>query len=403
MHCSLSHEWIRRHKAMTVVLAIVAAPVFAFWMFHGTTGSQTRFDAALAARRSADALLDAKQLGEGERHCRRAVEILSELAARSSDRRIHFEEGTALETLAMIQSAALQPADAAAAYLNAIDIWSRLLGADQTDVEVRWRLVHCLTRRASLLSECGRYEEAEHALERGSIVCRTHIRNAPSDKRVDRQLVVIQNQLGLLLLRTGRIGAAQAVLESAAQAASELVRRISSSAQDQELLISALTSKARTYSASNQRDVAVRVYGEARALAEGLSSPTGSSPRFRDLVATLLETEAFELQGDPSKADEARGLLERAFDIRDSLASASQFEPDYIERLAQTCGALAESFLDAHLFEKAEAYQRMELSHQTRLMDYQSDVVRYRFGRGRAAHNLAELLRQRESGGSTRD
>jgi hypothetical protein len=37
----------------------------------------------------------------------------------------------------------------------------------------------------------------------------------------------------------------------------------------------------------------------------------------------------------------------------------------------------------------------MELSHQTRLMDYQPDVVRYRFGRGRAAHNLAELLRQR--------
>src|SRR5262249_29652853 len=157
-----------------------------------------------------------------------------------------------------------------------------------------------------------------------------------------RQLVVIQNQLGLLLLDTGRVGPAQAVLESAAQAASELVRIPSPSARDQELLISALTSKARTYSASNQRDAAVRVYGEARALAEGLSSSTGSSPRYRDLVATLLETEAFELQGDPTKADEARGLLERAFDIRSSSVSASQFEPDYIERLAQTCGALAE-------------------------------------------------------------
>src|SRR5262249_54949979 len=144
MNRSLSHEWIRRHKAVTVALAIVAAPVFSFWMFHGTTDSQTRFDAALAARRSAEALLDAKQLAEGERHCRRAVEILTDLAARSSERRIHFEEGTALETLAMIQSAARQPADASASYFDAIDIWSRLLGADQRDVEVRWRLAHCL-------------------------------------------------------------------------------------------------------------------------------------------------------------------------------------------------------------------------------------------------------------------
>jgi tetratricopeptide (TPR) repeat protein len=380
---------------VTVALAIVAAPVFAFWAFHETTESQTRFDAALAARRSAEALLDAKQLAEGERRCRQAIEILAELAARSSDRRVRFEKATALETLALIQLAALQPADAAASYFDASNIWSWLQGVDPTDAAVRRRLAYCLTQQASLLSDLGRFQEAEHALERGSIVCREQIRDAQSDERLDRQLIVSTNQLGLLHLHTGRTGPALATLESAVQAAKELVGKPSSKIQDRELLIFALRSKARAYSAIDQRDVAARLYREARAAAEGLSSSSGSNPRYQDLVATLFESESFEIQRDPRTADEARSLLERAYAVRNSLVSASQCEPDYIEHLAQTCGALAESFLDAHSFEKAEAYQRMELSHQIRLTHDKPDVVRYRFGHGRAAHNLAELLRER--------
>ena len=125
------------------------------------------------------------------------------------------------------------------------------------------------------------------------------------------------------------------------------------------------------------------------------SAASSSSARHRELLATQLETEATELQGDSRRAAEARSLLERAFAIRDSLVAASPEEAEYLDRLAETCAALADSFLDAHLYEKAEEHQRKALSCQSRLAHLQPEVASFRFGRGRALHNLAELLRQR--------
>ena len=59
-----------------------------------------------------------------------------------------------------------------------------------------------------LLSESGRWEEAEKALGRGSIVCRTRIPTHPPTTEFYRQLVAIENELGLLYLHTDRPGLA---------------------------------------------------------------------------------------------------------------------------------------------------------------------------------------------------
>ena len=76
----------------------------------------------MAARRSAEACLEHAQLADGDRECRRAIEILDDLAACSSDRQIRFEQAAALETLALIRSASEEPEKADAFFRKAIGV-----------------------------------------------------------------------------------------------------------------------------------------------------------------------------------------------------------------------------------------------------------------------------------------
>jgi tetratricopeptide (TPR) repeat protein len=142
-------------------------------------------------------------------------------------------------------------------------------------------------------------------------------------------------------------------------------------------------------------DAALRALTEARELVERLSSDFPSTDRYHDLSATVLESLAGEIQRDPNRAALARGLLEQALTIRESLVAGLPSSPVYLERLAGTSGRLADSWLDAKSFDQAEHYQRKELSYQSRLHQENPGVPAYRFGRGRALHNLADFLRQR--------
>ena len=209
MNCLLPFDWLRRHKIATVGVAAAALVlglglVRVLGVFRGNGDADARFDSAVAARRSAESLLESKQLAESDRRCRQAIEILTALAAGSSDSRIRFEQAAALETRALVQSAADQPDEADALYRRAIDVWARLLSEDQTSSELRFRLARCLSRRAPLLGARGLWEEAQKNLERGSIVCRTQVGNTSPDPRVLRELGAIRNQLGLIYLHAGR-------------------------------------------------------------------------------------------------------------------------------------------------------------------------------------------------------
>ncbi len=393
----LNFDVIRRHKVATVLLAITAAAIFGFWLNRRPGDSQQRFARAVAARQSAEALLAANQIAESERNCRRATEILNELAAASSDRRIRFEQAAALETLAQVQTAALHPDEADALYRAAIDIWAWLLADDQTAALVRFRLARCLSLRAPLLIDRGLWEEAEKNLERGSIACRTRIGIGPSDNRVDRQLNIIRNQLGLTYLHTGNFEQACANYDDAVKLQKSLVESPEATEEDTELLITLLINQARAHAAA-MHDLAPGEFAKARELAERLGTAPGSTPRCRDLVASLLESEAAKLARDPQTAAQSRTLLERAESIRLALIAGTPVEPEYLDRLGQTCGLLAEAFQTAHSDEKAEEYLRKQLLYQARLSNEHPGVMAYRSGRGRALHNLAEFLRQRGKG-----
>ena len=391
-------DWMRRHKAATLVPAMVAAFVVSAWLLRGDGGSAVVLATAVASLRSAETCLERSQLGEAERECARAIEILDSIAMRSRDPQIRFEHAAAFETMALIQSGADRRDEADVFFRKAIPLWAKLLGDNPMESTVRWRLARCLARHASLFSDAGRWEEAEKSLTRGDLVCRTRLANAAADERVDRERVLIKNQLGLVFLRTDRWALALEQFESAASTQQEFIGTSSPVAEDLELLITLRRNQALTYSAADQPAAALRTLGEARALAERLSTLYPSTARYQDLLASFIEHQADASVGDAGKRDQVRELLARAILIREALAARSPDEPLYVEELATSYGKLAEECLSASLFAQAEEYARKEVSCQSKLLSEHPGVVAYRFGRGRALHNLAELLRQRGRG-----
>jgi tetratricopeptide (TPR) repeat protein len=392
----LLFDWMGRHRIATGASAMVAVAALVLIACTIRGGDfQAPFASAAAFHQSAETFLEQGLTAGALRHCRRAIAVLDELAARSNDPQIRFEQAAALETRALIESACDQPDQADAFFRRATTVWARLLADNQAVASVRWRLARCLSRHAPLLIAAGRWEEAENALERGDIVCGTRVSTGSPDRSVDHERVLIKNQLGLFFLHTGRPALALEHFESALALQNGLIQASAASVPDQELLITLLNNQAKAYSAAKQPEAALGKIGEARKLAERLNSEYPSVGRYRDLVATLVESEAGELERISHRAVQARERYERAVAIRESLVAGSPSEPGYLEKLAETCGRLAESYLAENSLAKAEKFERKELSYQTRLQQEHQGAAAYRFGRGQAMHNLAELLGQR--------
>ena len=225
--------------------------------------------------------------------------------------------------------------------------------------------------------------------------CRTRVPDARPDERVDQELALIEDQRGLLFLRTGRWTPALQSFETAASIQDGLIQKSASSAESLDVMISILANQARAHSAIGDPHAALQKLAEARHLGERLIRANPSIARYQDLLATVVEREAREIGRDSQSAARASELLERAVAIRQALVAGSPTETAYLEKLAATCGALAESYRAGHSFEKALEYDRKALASHSQLHKEHPGVMAFRFGRGRSLHNLAELLRQR--------
>jgi tetratricopeptide (TPR) repeat protein len=388
----------RRHKitilALFLVVAALAVVVVTSWPLFGSGEAERLHATAVAAHRSAESKLQSNQVAEADRLCRSAIEGFAKILTRSSKPQVCFEKATALETLAAIQTVMDQPDEAVLACREAIKLYDKLLFEDPHAVEIRERVGQCVVRFAPMLIKSGRTDDAERILEHGANTCLTRLTIEPPDPRLNDELVWIRNQLGLLLHRTFRLTAALEHFAGAVELQSALVTPSSTMGEDRALLISIMMNQAEALSAARQPDAAERVLVKSREVAEKLCADFPTSNRYRDLNATVLESEAAQIARGRGRASEARRLLERAFDIRDSLVAISP-TADFLDKLAETCHRLADSFFDAKSFERAEEFQRKELNHRLRLDKDHPGLLAYRFGRGEALHNLAELLRQR--------
>jgi tetratricopeptide (TPR) repeat protein len=391
-------DWVRRHKITTValvfVVAVAAVVLVTVWPVFGNGDDERLRANAVAAHRLAESSLEANQLAEADRFARAAIEGLGKLATSSSDPKLRLEQAIALETLAAIETTMDQPDQAELAFREAISHYERLLFDDPYAVLIRERLAKCLVRFAPLLSESGRWDDAERILTHGLNVCLTRLTTAAPDPRLSHELVLIRNQLGRLFHRAYRLPEALENFAEAVALQNTLVSASSQTGEDRALLISIMMNQAGGLSAAKQPEPAERLLKKSAEAAETLCADFPKNDRFGDLTATVLEIEAAQIANNPERAPEARRLLERALAIRESLVAVAP-EPDFLDKLAETCHGLADSFLHSSAFKRAEEFQRKEVQLRLRLDEDHPGIPAYRFGRGEALHNLAELLRRR--------
>ena len=224
-------------------------------------------------------------------------------------------------------------------------MWTRLLADDQAVPLVRWRLARCLLRHATLLSSMGRGEEAENTLERGDNVCRTRGSSGPPPiTRVDREWVRIKNQLGLSCLNTGRWAHAMREFDSAAEAQNRLIQEPGATALDEESLISVLVNQAKAYSAAKEPEAACSKIGRHETCGESecQASVDRTLPRrggHADRTRSGRSARRLAWSGAGPRAVRASCRHPRITCGRHTA------EPGYLEKLADSCGMLAEMYL----------------------------------------------------------
>jgi len=391
-------DWTRRHPILTVLLAAAVAGLGAgiFTLNLGRRDPEGLFQAARAARTSAETLLQSNRPEDAERACRRALGALDELSTGWPRRRDYRgERAAALETMGQIHATQGLAGEAKHAYEQAIYSWANLIAEDQTAVDLRWRMAACLNRLGAMLREAGAWDDAERNLVRGRILCQTRIPSMPTDPRVDQQLVATFNQLALLREDMGRWPEAIEDYASAARVQKNLLQNSSATALERERLVSFLIDQAKVYTSHRQPDKGERVLAEALQLARRFRSEFPVAADYDNLVATVLIELSDTIKTDPKRAAEACDQLERALPLIEKLAARYPSESDYVANLAATCSRLADFYRDLKRFERAEALERQELLYQSRLEKEHPGVIAFRFGHGRALHNLADTLRER--------
>jgi len=391
-------DWPRRHPIATALLAVAAVGLGAgiFTFSRGRRDSERLVQAAHAARTAAESLLQSNRPADAESACRRALAVLDELTERGPrPRSYRIERAAVLETMGQIHVAQDQPGEAEHAYQQAIYLLANLITEDQTAVDLRWRMAACSNRLGALLHEAGAWDEADRTLNRGLRLSMTRVPNLPADPRFEQQMVIGWKQLALVHQDKGLVPDAIEDYAIAARVQKNLLQSSSATAVERELLVSLLIDQARVYTSHRQPNKAEPVLAEALKLADRFRTEFPATARYDNLEARVLIELADTIKTDPQRAAEARDHLERALPVLEKIAARDSSASDYLANLAETCSRLAGLYRDLKRFERAEAMERQELLCQSRLEKEHPDVIAFRFGHGRALHNLADTLRER--------
>jgi tetratricopeptide (TPR) repeat protein len=355
------------------------------------------FAVALRAHQEAESQLEASRYEDAEQACLQALLALDELVVRSpGERRYRQTRAAVLQSLGQ-SYVALGNADLAApAFKDAIDVWSKLLAEVPSDLDIRSRLATCLGRLGTAYCDAGRWDEAESTLNRGRLLCEKLPTTLVDDPRVTRDRVGFLEELGRLLLETGRLAEALECDNIAVTTQRALTRAPAATSDDRERLVKLLMKLAAVYTGLGRPADNERVLAEASDVADLLRAESPAQARHDELAATVLDLRANTIKSDPDRAALAQQLFGRALAIRERLVAGAPRIPEYLAKLAATCDSIARLYHDQGAFDQAEAFYRKALSYQGRLTSEHPDVTAYRFDHGRLLHNLADLLRGRD-------
>jgi tetratricopeptide (TPR) repeat protein len=333
---------------------------------------------------------------EAEHTCRQGLSVIDRLTARApSDPRFQRERATILEMLGEILDRLDRSDEAEAAYRKAIETRGPVLMKDPTSGEDRWRAALCFDHVGVMLHRAGRWEEAEHFLFRGRKLCEVAPPSMPIDPRVRQELVPILCHLSHVQMDRGRRAEALQGFADAVEVQKALAAASPQIGAHRENLVVLSIDQAKALAAEGQAVAAEHTLAEARELALRLRSDDPAIARHHELAASVLNDLASVIRTDPSRADEAREILNQAIAIQEGLVAISPAVPEYRSKLASMCDSLAALLRAKNAFVEAESLYRKALSFQSRLAAEQPQIVAYQYGHGQILHNLADLLRER--------
>ena len=387
---------IRHFKPSSVAVAIAAALVVGLSLFSLTNRPmdiEPRLAVVRHAREAADSLLQSHHLDDAEQTCRRTLAVLNELAVQGSrDVRYRRERASVLDSLGLILVDRQLPAEAVPFYNEAINLRAKLVGDLPTVVIDRAPLALDLSRLGQLYWDTGRWHEAEVTLLRGVRLCESAFAGTDADSRLARERIGFLERLGRLYADASRRSESAEYFKKAVAAQKSSTDKSATAADDRERLVTLLI---RLATADRRQYAAEEALAEALDVADRLRVDFPSNEHYSGLVATVLEQLAELHKSDPMRRSLVRDLLGRVVAIRENLVADLPHSPAELTNLAATYDSLANLCRDWKSFDEAEAVYREELACCVRLVNEYPAVPTYRFGRGRALHNLADLLRER--------
>jgi tetratricopeptide (TPR) repeat protein len=339
---------------------------------------------------------------DAEVSCRQALAALDVLlAAWPDERRYRRQRAAIFDMLGLAAAAQDRPDEAIEAYKLAVDLWSKLIAERPNVVDERRRMASCLERLGLLLHEAGRWDDADFVFQRGRLLCQQLPNDIADDPEISRDLVGFLSRLAHESLDSGRWSESLDLHSQAVQALKRLAAGPDGRTEDRERLVRTVVDQAGAFRECKQPAAAEQCLLEAKARAERLAAHSPAKGRYRALVAMVLNHFAALIECNPGRGVEARAAYERAVTLLETVAGQPSATPDDRSSLAATCGRLANLLADQGLCDLAQAAYRKEIACESRLVEERPRNIWARFARGRALHNLADLLRDR--GGRCRD
>ena len=357
----------------------------------GSPDPELRAEAARAFSRLGDVRAMLNQFEEADQAYRSSESLWNGLRRDLPDRRaFHVEYANCVTRRAIALAAHGNPKDAEAAFQEAQNLLTPLVGAYPDDLDAADALGTVLVNVGRWQSDHARQAEAEQTLKRAVSVYETIARSSQVQPRQSFALAAAMNALGRFFVAQGREQDAMHLFRQA-----ESVYRLLVAEHPDEADYLSARASTRLHLAAALRDFGspdaeATLYRESVEDYATLLAAVPDVPRYRENLAvtrTNLGQALHQMGQNRSAYDELQNSLSQL----DELASEYPAVPGYLEGAATTRATLASVLRELAKFDEALEAVRRGVDDYQQLIQALPDVPRYRAGLAVALSHRARI------------
>jgi tetratricopeptide (TPR) repeat protein len=311
----------------------------------------------------------------------------------ATDPGLRHQASIAYRRVGTIQCRLDKPAEAEAAYRQAIALQSELADAFPDRPVYRQDLALSLNSLALILEEIGRPAEAEQAVRRALPLWEQLTADFPAEQRYREGLARSRNTLGTVLAATDRPREAEQAFRQAVGGFEELAARPPAVPGYRRQLGQCLSNLGSLLAAQERPGEAEQALRRAVDLHKELGTKDPSSPLYRYRLAKTQDELALLLRSSGRPA-EAEQVWRQALPLLERLVEDFPLATDYRVQLARSHNNLALVLKSSGRLRKAEQELRRALSLYEELAAQAPAMPRYRHERAQSQINLGNLLRE---------